>query len=264
MSLFRIITHQQNRLIMKTVKQILSFLFVLMVIVCLSSCEGAQYKKIDGQICWTYRTFSFGEIVRPIDADTITFTDLENHYGKDKSKAFWEDSLMTGVDVPSFKSVKLNYAVDKNHAYYKVDVIPGADPASFEVNNENLSEDDKDYYWQQNPFHVNDKDRFKLFYIYGAEATWGRDSKYGYYIEYNGNIIKFPISNHKDFEPLKYKDKDGDKLESDYATDGVNVYFKGKVVKGIDMATFKVTDNDWAVDKRTRYFRELATDSVPK
>lgn len=250
---------------MKHLRHLLaSAVFLLALLVGLTSCEGSKYKKIDGKIYWTFYTFSFGQVSQPLDADTLTFQDLGHHYGKDKDHAFYEDSMLAGADVATFESVKDYYAIDARHAYYKHSVIQGADPTTFKVKNENLSCDDRDYYWQGKAFGVSDMDKFKVFYFVDDDAYWARDSKYGYYIEYNGPIIKFPIANYKDFEPLTYKSSDDVKLNScDYATDGEHIYYRGKVMCGVDVETFRQTDYQWAEDKRTRYYQGLPTDSIP-
>jgi len=249
-------------------KKLTHYLFVatllLSVGMCLTSCDDCTYKKVNGKICWVRHTFSFGTTEYLLNADTLTFEDLGHHYGKDKDHAFFEDSMIVGADVTTFKSVADCYALDARHAYRGVTPIPGVDPQTFEVCNENLSEDVHDYYWKAHPFHVADKSEFKVFYDYGCEAYWARDSKYGYYIPYQGPVFRFPIVNYKDFEPIEYKTDDGIKLLSnDYATDEVYVYYQGRKVKGVDLETFKVIDLYWAQDKATYYLDGLPTDSVP-
>ena len=229
----------------------------------LTSC-GGKYQKIDGKIYWTYHTFSFGKVSEPLDADTLTFVDLDHNYGKDKNHAFYQDSMMTGVHVPTFESIKDDYAKDCKHAFYTVDMIKGADVNTFKVKNTHVSKDDHDYYWKSTPFHVYDMDKFKIFYVYDDEADWARDSKYGYYINPDNSVVKFPIADYKEFEPITYKDSDGIKLTScDYATDGVHIYYCGKIVRGVDLETFKVLAFHWGQDKKTYYYMGAPTDSIP-
>lgn len=212
--------------------KILSCLIAGFISLMLVSCDSRdKYVVENGQVVWSYWTFSFGEIRDTVQgADAATFESLSYCYGKDKDRVYCKDRL-----------------------------IEGASPASFRPHNENLGEDDRDYYWKGQALHVVDKKTFEVLYDEGCDASWAKDAKNGYYIFFD-KFVSFHIADYKSFAPATYM-MDGMALKScSYAIDKRKAYYEGIEVVGADVATFVQVDGNVAQDRNRVYYKAQPTD----
>lgn len=209
-------------------------LYIIAVILGLSliSCDnGGEYVIENGQVLWSYWTFSFGTL-----KDTVY-----------------------GADTTTFESLSYCYGKDKNHVYREDKMIRGASPATFKPHNKYLGEDDKDFYWKGFAVNVSDKKSFEVLYDEEKDASWAKDAKYGYFIFFD-EFVKFPIADSKSFRPAPYP-TEGFVLKSyTYAVDKYKAYYEGIEVTGADAASFKQIDTNIAQDKNRIYYKSQPTD----
>jgi hypothetical protein len=70
-------------------------------------------------------------------ADPATFVVVHGDESKDKNNVYLDDKVVEGVDASSFRYLGDDYFADENSVYvsaiYKLAIIPGAQPATFEA-----------------------------------------------------------------------------------------------------------------------------------
>ncbi len=105
----------------------------------LEDADGASFQKLsvtyfrDRRNVWgrgNVKTseWRFGKI--PL-ADFATFTAVGEFFGKDKSRAFYENRVIEGADPGTFVATGSVFAKDKTRVYQYNNVVKGADPATF-------------------------------------------------------------------------------------------------------------------------------------
>jgi len=209
----------------------LSFLFLLLTFLLVSCGNSGEYKIVNGKVVWSVYTFSFGEMIDTVEgADTATFEPLKYCYGKDKYHVFAKHRLIKGADINTFEPI------DKK-----------------------LSRDNHDYYWCGLPLNVYDMETFEVFYATSETASWAKDSRYAYRLDYDSIPPRFPHADYKSFEPADYYTSDLKIMSDSYAKDKYNAYFHDKIVKGADLKTFCQVAYNTAQDKNGVYYRERKT-----
>lgn len=210
----------------------LIYMIVALVELLLASCDhSGEYVVENGQVLWSHWTFSFGTL-----KDTVY-----------------------GVDTATFESLSFCYGKDKEHVYREDKLIQGASPETFKPHNNNLAEDTNDYYWKGCKLHVYDKSSFEIIYDEEHDASWAKDSKYGYYIFFE-NFVKFPIADSKSFRPVQYPVDEFILQSNSYAVDKYKAYYEGVIVSGADVATFHQIAQNMAQDKYRIYYKSQTTD----
>lgn len=151
----------------------------------------------------------------------------------DKNKAYYYGKPIFDSNGATFEILQGGYQKDKNHVYYQNRIIPSADPKSFRDSPWDSSgheyirfaEDKYDFYYCRTPLGVNEKEKFKQWYINGY--LWGIDTKYCYCQD-----NKCEIGDYDSFKVLG---------SGTYAVDNKFVFFLGKIVDGADPKSFEET-----------------------
>jgi hypothetical protein len=216
---------------------LLSFLF---------GCEPAKspFSKSDG--AWLYNKTPIA------GADAPTFTPLDNHYAKDRSRVFHADTYRKGQE---YYTIKHDRIVE----------IAGADPASFTVMKLGYARDARRIYFEGEPFPVKDAASFELL-----DYGFARDRVSGYYHQgevpgsAGGTFAALDTHYAKDASKVFYADLDSGSgahalrtrsvvlqgaapdsfklLEGGYAVGTRHVYYRGAVVAGADAASFRMLE----------------------
>ena len=90
---------------------------------------------------------SCGEILE--DADTLTFTALEDGYAKDKNNVWYLADIISTADTATLQSLGGGYAKDKLRVYFAGFVVQEADVATFSIVKEQVAKD-KNYVYFEN------------------------------------------------------------------------------------------------------------------
>lgn len=259
----------------KFIKWVFKAVLVIFGVIPFSGCSSG-YREKNGKV-----TFDGREITDK------SFKVLSNEFAKDSAAAYYKSSAFQYADVASFEAVDEHYAKDKNKAYYcdeyregqnyyltKKQTIKEVDfaiPASFVTAGNGYAKDSKQAYYAGKPFKVKDINSFKTINasftkddyqaylsckpIAGSDGKtfelldefFAKDTAHIYYCELIGTdqqkVTVMPC-NRNSFTILGYP----------YSKDDVAVFYGGKKLAGADAATFKVLDNGYAKDQQAVYF----------
>ena len=247
----------------------------------LDDANAASFRVLSGAFAKDTKHVFYGG-VRIQQADPVTFKVLDDTpFAKDKLYAFFQYHVIPNVDIDTFTALNSTYAKDSKHIYqyYRTDnhVVKGADISTFKV------------FDNKSAYAV---DRFNAFYdgkpVQGADPLtfvpigggYARDKNLIYCL--NEKIADFDYASFRVIGSGIYgKDKDGvyilyshcdtkDELkitgadpdtfeelfihqDAFYAKDINHVYINNIVRKDIDVATFRVLNVAYSVDKNGVY-----------
>ena len=187
-------------------------------------------------------------------ADPGSFRVLNNWYARDTGRVYYfgyHSDLYNGIhEIPcqaaSFTILDYPYSKDANTAFYIYTRIQDAEAATFSVVGNNFSKDKNHVYFKTKILAGADAASFMIFPHDNSldDVNYSKD-KYQVYWKDKG----FAVSDVAAFKPLGL----------DYATDGRNVYYRSRMVKGADPATFKIYDHGYgeadAEDAKGKYLK---------
>lgn len=219
-------------------------------------------------------------------ADPQSFTPFNNNYAKDKYNLYYQHKKIEATTDPqSFTTIDLRYAKDKYHVYYRNKIIEEADPNTF---NRNMYTTDNGYYL------VYEDKNFE--YCHGIKISASEsgsqlcneefeDEEDGLRYTIRNNFVYY--QNEKldqiDLNSLSFlgdsyaKDKNAAYYEGrpiddevdldtfvrivgtvDYAEDKMHIYYRGKLIEGVDYATFEVDKYNqlYSKDKNSVYYQD--------
>ena len=155
---------------------------------------------------------------------------LGDYYSINKGKVYYRDEKIENADIMSFKVLNEDYAKDKNHVYSGNEVIDPS-PLLGKIKNPETFE----------------------FLPYGIryDALYGKDKYNVYYIN---NIMSNCFDSYYFIYEVKGINKDKvEVLDGWFIKDDKNIYFKGKILEGVDYNTFEVLPNGDGKDKNRSY-----------
>ena len=195
-------------------------------------------KKIEGADKNTFElTYDFKSVVN-------------NYYSKDKNNVYYENKKLKGIDVKTFKKINRvvdNFLIEDKNGFYIVEKDGSVAPIDGkEVDIENLSQlaiktnlyHDKDsMYFVKNHKLVKIKDAPKVDPYNLSTYNDKYINKYDvvYYLDTDEGAFK-KLEKAESHEFRAYGD-------TEYAKGRRNVYFKGKVLAGVDYASFDMKYN---------------------
>ena len=162
-------------------------------------------------------------------------------------------------DWKSFKGLNELYAKDKKQVYFKDKVVQGADAATFFTykDNKHVGQDKTCVYYDGQPRDLKDYRLLTPSNINDNYYTYGQSV-------YNSELLKMPsCTDLKHLQSLDY---------TDWSKDLHHVYWKNRLVKGANPATFSPLpsllltidssddvnkDNDYGRDATHIYYREV-------
>jgi hypothetical protein len=218
-------------------------------------------------------------------ADPQSFTFINNNYSKDKYNLYYQHKKIEATTDPqSFTAIDVRYAKDKYHVYYRNKIIEGADPNTFNRNR----------YATNNGYYLVYEDK-NFEYCHGIKisASESESQLCNEEFEDEGDDLKYTIHNNFvyyqnekldqiDLNSLSFlgdsyaKDKNAAYYEGrpiaeevdldtfmrmvatvDYAQDKIHIYYKGKLIEGVDYATFELDRSNllYSKDKNSVYYR---------
>lgn len=260
------------KIIRWSLKMILAIFGVIPLVRCSSG-----YRQKDGKI-----TFNGKEITDK------SFIVLNEVFAKDSTAAYYKERAFEYADVPTFTALDDHYARDKNKAYYCSEYREGQNyymtkkqtilevkhalPASFTVLKDGYAKDSRQAYFEGIAFKVKDvaslicvdwhfvKDnvhaylnRQQIAYSDGKtfellKDNFAKDTTHIYYYGYTGenqhDICILPCD-RQSFQIIDYR----------YSKDKSKVFFLGFTLTGADGSSFQVLADDYAKDAHTVFFQ---------
>ena len=154
---------------------------------------------------------------------------LGDYYSINKGKVYYRDEKIENADIMSFKVLNEDYAKDKNHIYRGSEAIDSSlsgkikDPETFEFLPNGI--------------------------IYGI--LYGKDKYNVYYIK--NKMLNCFDSSYFIYEVKRINKDKVEVLNNWFIKDDKNIYFKGKILEGVDYNTFEVLPNGDGKDKNRSY-----------
>ena len=189
------------------------------------------------------------EGVNPKTAELIGFSLL-----KDDKNVYYMGEKIKDVKIKNFEKLGKNYWKNENKIYYRDKKIENADIMSFKVLNEDYAKDKNNVYDGNESIGrgIKNPETFE-FLPYGIryDTLYGKD-------KYNVYYINNTMSNCFDSYYFIYEVKgiNRDKVEvlnKWFIKDDKNIYFKGKILEGVDYNTFEILPNGDGKDKNRSY-----------
>jgi hypothetical protein len=210
-----------------------------------------------------YKTYTFSH------ADVPTFEALDEHYAKDKNRAYYCDEYREGqnyyltkkqrivtihdADTATFVSLDNGYAKDQHKAYFKSIAFEVKQVSSLVSINTNFAKDDISAYLNQLPVAGSDGKTFELL-----EAYFARDAANVYYYGYHrdeGAEVRILPCHRESFQILDYR----------YSKDDTRVFFLSAVIVGADPGSFEILTEEYSRDKNRVYYEDRkVTDADPQ
>ena len=160
------------------------------------------------------------------DVKIKNFEKLGQNYWKNENKIYYQDKKIENADIMSFKVLNEDYAKDKNHVYCGNEVIDPSpllgkikNPETFEFLSNGI---------------LYGKDKYNVYYI---SSTMSNCFDSYYFIHEVKGINKDKV----------------EVLNKWFIKDDKNIYFKGKILEGVDYNTFEVLPNENGKDKNRSY-----------
>lgn len=297
----------------KVTRWIIKTILVIVGVIPLSRCSSG-YKQKDGKVTFNGKELDgegwivFNESFAKNDttvyyktrafeyADVATFKALDEHYAKDKDKAYYCDEYREGQNyyttkkqtivtienaIPaSFEWLKGDYARDGKQAYCKGIAFAVKDVASLTIIDGRFLKDKYLVYFEKVAVKNGDVNSFRIINDNYAQDT-NRIYYYGFHHETNNGIHEIPC-NKEAFTLLQYPySKDNETafygytrisgsdassflvMGNGFSKDKNNVYKEAKILKGADAASFTILteeesleDDDYTKDNKHVFYKD--------
>mgnify|MGYP000876260930 FL=1 len=191
----------------------------------------------------------FGDVIR-ISRD---------YYSIDKGKVYYGNEILEGANPKTAELIGFSLLKDDKNVYYMGKKIENADIISFKVLNEYSAKDKNHVYignssiglWKLDKIENPETFEF-LSDTINTDSFYGKDKYNVYYI----NRIFLSCFGTYTWIGFKVEGINKDKVEvlnNWFIKDDKNIYFKGKILEGVDYNTFEVLPNGDGKDKNRSY-----------
>lgn len=194
------------------------------------------------------------------DADLPTFEALDEHYAKDKFRAYYCDEHREGQNyyltkkprifailhthIPTFVSLGHGYAKDEKNAYFLGTAFQVKQVSTLVVLNTHFAKDDISAYLNRQPIAGSHGKTFELL-----DGNFASDRVNHYYYAYPGqgaHQISVLPCDESSFKILDYR----------YSRDDIHVFFLGFTLEGADAGSFQILAEGYAKDKGAVYYQQ--------
>ena len=173
---------------------------------------------------------------------------------KDDKNVYYMGKKIKDVKIKNFEKLGKNYWKNDNKIYYRDKKIENADIMSFKVLNEDYAKDKNNVYDGNESIDrgIKDPETFKFLPNGIIYATlYGKDKYNVYYIK---NKMLNCFNTYYSIYEVKGINKDKVEVLNDwFIKDDKNIYFKGKILEGVDYNTFELLPNGDGKDKNRSY-----------
>jgi len=215
------------------------------------------------------------------NANPASFVVLGEGYAKDNSTAWYIDGAFKVDHLESMKVLNHHFVVDNKTAYLDRRPIAGSDGKTFELISEYYAKDANKYYYcttidGQNDIkpidchyesfvvidHPYAKDKSSVFYegdkLSEASSSTFELISYGYSRDRQHVFFRNLIVDKADPSTfITFTENENSMGETVYAKDKQSIFINDKRFSEADIATFKILDEKYSIDKNGVYFRKI-------
>ena len=183
---------------------------------------------------------------------------IGDYYSIDKGKVYYGNEILEGANPKTAELIGFSLLKDDKNVYYMGKKIENADIMSFKVLNEDYAKDKNHIYRGSEAIDsslsgkIKDPETFEFLpngIIYGT--LYGKDKYNVYYIE--NKMINCFDTYYSIYEVNGINKDKVEVLNDWFIKDDKNIYFKGKILEGVDYNTFEVLPNGDGKDKNRSY-----------
>ena len=220
-----------------------------------------------------------GTMTKLKGADPKTFEGISYTLGKDKNAIYKKENRLSGIDPATFEEIDAAFTKDKNNVYYDFQKIEGADIKTFEPDGYSIGKDKTGVYYKThkiNGIDVNStevlenefyKDKNNIYYRNKklenfkpenfeviSSSLVGQNEDFYYFTEDENDNTKFILLENKNVDAETFE-----VLDEEYTKDKNNAYYKGKILKGVDVKTLDIyynkSDNGYKIKDKNKVYK---------
>jgi hypothetical protein len=195
-----------------------------------------------------------------LGADPVSFKVLNDGYSKDNNKVYFREKLVFSADAETIKPLGDFYAKDKNKIwFFGKRIIGNFKLKSFEIIDGYFSKDISGVYLNNDTIlnKIPNSDYLTFKEIQQNSET--EKLLYKYYSDVNKIYFidtEKNVGEEDFFYTIKANIKTFEIINKKYYTkDSLNIYYKAKNIKGVDIVSFKTLGADYSLDKNSVYYQ---------
>lgn len=204
-----------------------------------------DYYSKDATHVYFYQLYSKLWVLKNVDPSS--FTALSNDYACDAQHVWNGGHLISNADPKEFQILPFGYArtattVYRSSLYNGAHILENADPVTFEPINHDYAKDKNTVFCNLKAFKVSDIASFvPVKSADGDNYSWAKDKNniYNFSEHFLGIVYQIPIGDYDTFEAI----------DSYYARDKYQVYYKDSIIRNADPQTFKLLEARFSRDK---------------
>ena len=186
------------------------------------------------------------------EIDLKTLQSFENYaeYSKDKNNVYYDFQKIEGADIKTFEPDGYSIGKDKTGAYYKTHKINGIDVNSTEVLENEFYKDKNNIYYRNKKLENFKPENFEVI----SSSLVGQNEDFYYFTEDENDNTKFILLENKNVDAETFE-----VLDEEYTKDKNNAYYKGKILKGVDVKTLDIyynkSDNGYKIKDKNKVYK---------
>ena len=186
------------------------------------------------------------------EIDLKTLQSFENYaeYSKDKNNVYYDFQKIEGADIKTFEPEGFFIGKDKKGVYYKTHKINGIDVNSTEVLENEFYKDKNNIYYRNKKLENFKPENFEVI----SSSLVGQNEDFYYFTEDENNNTKFILLENKNVDAETFE-----VLDEEYTKDKNNAYYKGKILKGVDVKTLDIyynkSDNGYKIKDKNKVYK---------
>ena len=186
------------------------------------------------------------------EIDLKTLQSFENYaeYSKDKNNVYYDFQKIEGADIKTFEPEGFFIGKDKKGVYYKTHKINGIDVNSTEVLENEFYKDKNNIYYRNKKLENFKPENFEVI----SSSLVGQNEDFYYFTEDENDNTKFILLENKNVDAETFE-----VLDEEYTKDKNNAYYKGKILKGVDVKTLDIyynkSDNGYKIKDKNKVYK---------
>ena len=186
------------------------------------------------------------------EIDLKTLQSFENYaeYSKDKNNVYYDFQKIEGADIKTFEPNGFFIGKDKTGVYYKTHKINGIDVNSTEVLENEFYKDKNNIYYRNKKLENFKPENFEVI----SSSLVGQNEDFYYFTEDENDNTKFILLENKNVDAETFE-----VLDEEYTKDKNNAYYKGKILKGVDVKTLDIyynkSDNGYKIKDKNKVYK---------
>ena len=186
------------------------------------------------------------------EIDLKTLQSFENYaeYSKDKNNVYYDFQKIEGADIKTFEPDGYSIGKDKTGVYYKTHKINSIDVNSTEVLENEFYKDKNNIYYRNKKLENFKPENFEVI----SSSLVGQNEDFYYFTKDENDNTKFFLLENKNVDAETFE-----VLDEEYTKDKNNAYYKGKILKGVDVKTLDIyynkSDNGYKIKDKNKVYK---------